>query len=77
MKFRAALTTVLLAAPVVARAHPGHDGGHDLEWDFGHFASHPLATLACFALVAAAGWAAWRLWRAPKSTDATRIRRDR
>lgn len=67
----------LLAAPALAFAHPGHDGDHDFEWDFGHFVSHPLATLACLALVVVAGWAVWRLWRAPKSPDAARVRRDR
>ena len=29
------LISLLTALPAVASAHPGHDGGHDLTWDFG------------------------------------------
>jgi hypothetical protein len=35
-------------------AHPGHDGEHDVTWDFGHLAAHPLATVVCFAVIVAA-----------------------
>ena len=27
--------SLLTALPSIASAHPGHDGGHDLTWDFG------------------------------------------
>jgi hypothetical protein len=29
------LLALLAALPAIASAHPGHDGGHDLTWDFG------------------------------------------
>jgi hypothetical protein len=28
------ISTVLAALPATVSAHPGHDGGHDLTWDF-------------------------------------------
>jgi urease accessory protein len=38
----------------VAFAHPGHDDGHELTWDFDHLAAHPVATLLCVAVLAVA-----------------------
>jgi hypothetical protein len=29
------LLVLIAALPAIASAHPGHDGGHDLTWDFG------------------------------------------
>jgi hypothetical protein len=40
-------------------AHPGHDDGHELVWDFGHLAAHPLATLGCVAVLTGAAWLVW------------------
>lgn len=48
-----------LLAPAIAMADPGHDG-HEMTWDLGHLAEHPLATIGCFLVVAAASWATWR-----------------
>jgi len=57
---RSRLTQLLITAafivPAMAHAHPGHDGDHDFVWDFGHFASHPLATIAGGALLGTALW---------------------
>ncbi|MFZ5493894.1 MAG: hypothetical protein ACOZE5_00970 [Verrucomicrobiota bacterium] len=63
-----------LCLPVLAHAHPGHDGDHDFVWDFAHLAAHPLATTAGLALLAAAGWGVWRLVksRASAKTEPTR-----
>jgi hydrogenase/urease accessory protein HupE len=64
-----------LVAPLVAFAHPGHDGDHGLTWDFGHLAGHPLATLACLTVLGAAGWLGWRLIRSIRSPQASRVKR--
>ena len=29
------LLALFAVLPAIASAHPGHDGGHDLTWDFG------------------------------------------
>jgi len=68
------LTVLLL--PTLALAHPGHDGPHDFEWDFGHFADHPVATVAGLGLVAAIGLTAWVISRNRRAA-ASRGRRDR
>jgi urease accessory protein len=34
------LIALLAAVPAIASAHPGHDGGHDLTWDFGSGLGH-------------------------------------
>ena len=47
----------------VALAHPGHDDGHELTWDFDHLAAHPAATLLCLAVVALAAGALWQAMR--------------
>ena len=50
---------ILAAMPAVACAHPGHDGGHDLSWDFGGGFGHPLSGLDhLLAMVAVGLWAA-------------------
>jgi len=56
------LLTLLLAfatLAAVAQAHPGHDG-HELTWDLGHLAQHPLATVGWAAVLAlAVGAGVW------------------
>ncbi len=55
-------STVALAAlllPVLAQAHPGHDDGHELTWDFTGGALHPLSGLDhLLAMIAVGLWAA-------------------
>ena len=41
-----------LSVTSLAWAHPGHDG-HELTWDLGHLAQHPLATIGCAAVAGA------------------------
>jgi hypothetical protein len=67
--FRRLLPLAALLAPVLARAHPGHDGGHDLEWDTAHLAAHPAATLLCVAVLAAGIWAVWQLVRLRRTRE--------
>ena len=62
MKLTRFLALLTFALPVLARAHPGHDG-HELTWDYSHLAAHPLATLGCFGVFALAGWSLWKLVR--------------
>lgn len=59
---RLAFLAVLLA-PLLAQAHPGHDGPHDFEWDFGHLAGHPVATVLCLAVLAVGLGTVWQLFR--------------
>jgi hydrogenase/urease accessory protein HupE len=54
--FRRLSILALFAAPLLAHAHPGHDGDHDFVWDFEHVASHPFATLLCLGVAGAAIW---------------------
>jgi hypothetical protein len=60
----ARLVLAALLAPALAQAHPGHDGDHELVWDFQHLASRPLATIECIVLVTAGAWGVWRLLKA-------------
>ena len=53
------LFSVVFASVSVLRAHPGHDDGHELIWDLGHLAEHPLATIGCVAVLAALVWGGW------------------
>jgi urease accessory protein len=54
-KFSAALALL----PAVASAHPGHDGGHDLTWDFAGGFAHPVFGLDhLLAMIAVGIWAA-------------------
>ncbi|HWA27163.1 MAG TPA: hypothetical protein VG734_16020 [Lacunisphaera sp.] len=75
LRFRSQLIAAVLAFPVLAQAHPGHDGDHGLVWDFGHLAAHPLATAACLGLIAAAGWGAWSMAKSRLTAKAERARR--
>lgn len=77
MKFLRPLPFALLtfALPVLAHAHPGHDGDHDFVWDFGHLAQNPLASIVCFSLLVAAGWSGWKVVKARSSAKAERVRR--
>jgi len=74
-RLRFLLLAAVFAAPVIAQAHPGHDGDHDFTWDFDHFASHPLATIACIAVVAAGGWAVWQLVKSSRATKSETVKR--
>jgi hypothetical protein len=54
----AAFALAAFALPVLAHAHPGHDG-HELTWDFTSGASHPLLGWDhLIAMVAVGLWAA-------------------
>ncbi len=65
-----------LLCPVLAHAHPGHDGDHDFVWDFGHLIENPLATIACVSLLIAAGWGVWRLVKSRPAARTERAKRD-
>ena len=53
------LIALLAVLPAVAFAHPGHDGGHDLTWDFSGGFGHPISGLDhVLAMVAVGLWAA-------------------
>lgn len=53
------LGAVLAVLPAAALAHPGHDGGHDLTWDFSSGFSHPLGGIDHFLAMLVVGiWAA-------------------
>lgn len=55
--FKISATLALL--PAVASAHPGHDGGHDLTWDFAGGFAHPVFGLDhLLAMIAVGIWAA-------------------
>lgn len=54
----AQVVALLLALPVLAHAHPGHDG-HELTWDFNGGFAHPLSGWDhILAMVAVGLWAA-------------------
>jgi hypothetical protein len=57
----ALLATIFSALASLARAHPGHDGGHELTWDLSHLAAHPAATALWALVLAAAAWGGARL----------------
>jgi hypothetical protein len=77
LRLRSLLVATAFAFPVLAQAHPGHDGDHEVVWEFAHLAAHPLATLACVSLLAAAGWRVWNLRRFAKTAaGAARSKRD-
>lgn len=75
-RLRALSLAAALCLPVLAHAHPGHDGDHDFVWDFSHLIAHPLATLAGLSLLAAAGWGVWRLLKARPAAKAARAKRE-
>lgn len=37
-----------------AQAHPGHDDGHEVTWEFRHLLAHPGATLSWLVLLGSA-----------------------
>ncbi len=48
------LPVLFLASMSSLLAHPGHDDGHEVTWELGHLAEHPVATavwLLIFAVV--------------------------
>lgn len=54
-----AFSSALALLPAVASAHPGHDGGHDLSWDFSGGFAHPVLGLDhLLAMIAVGVWAA-------------------
>ena len=58
MKLTRFLALAAFALPVLAQAHPGHDG-HELTWDFATGATHPLSGWDhLLAMVAVGLWAA-------------------
>ncbi|HET7535165.1 MAG TPA: hypothetical protein VFJ90_01830 [Candidatus Didemnitutus sp.] len=69
---RIASALAAFLAPLAAFAHPGHDGPHDFEWDFGHFAAHPIATTTCLAVLGLAGWAVWKLASTKRDESTTK-----
>ncbi|MEZ0216934.1 MAG: HupE/UreJ family protein [Rariglobus sp.] len=53
------ISAALAFLPTVASAHPGHDGGHDLSWDFAGGFAHPVFGLDhLLAMIAVGIWAA-------------------
>jgi urease accessory protein len=53
------ISAALALLPAVASAHPGHDGGHDLSWDFGGGFAHPIFGFDhLVAMIAVGIWAA-------------------
>jgi len=53
------LGAMLAVLPAAAFAHPGHDGGHDLTWDFSGGFAHPLGGLDhLLAMITVGLWAA-------------------
>lgn len=53
------ISAALALLPAIASAHPGHDGGHDLTWDFAGGFAHPVFGLDhLLAMIAVGIWAA-------------------
>lgn len=70
--FRRLAVVSFALSPSVVFAHPGHDGGHDLTWDFAGGALHPLTGLDhLLAMVAVGVWAAQLGGRARWTLPAT------
>jgi urease accessory protein len=56
---RRLIATLLFALPALAHAHPGHDGDHELTWDFNGGFLHPLTGWDhLIAMIAVGVWAA-------------------
>lgn len=68
------LPALLLVSTGTVWAHPGHDDGHELTWELGHLAAHPLATFACVFLLGAAVWAGVQLLRPAASAQRQSLR---
>ena len=75
MKINRCLATAALSLPLIAHAHPGHDGDHDFVWDFAHLTGHPLATLLGFGMLVAAIWGVRQFRQARRAQAAARVRR--
>ncbi|RXK55423.1 hypothetical protein ESB00_05855 [Oleiharenicola lentus] len=73
---RLSLALVSLALPVLAHAHPGHDGDHDFGWDFEHLVNHPLATIACLSVLVAAVWGVRKLVISRNAAKTERAKRE-
>lgn len=69
------LALAVFTLPVLAHAHPGHEG-QELTWNFDHLAAHPVATLLCFGVLALGGWASWRLMRPSRAANIPAKRQD-
>jgi hydrogenase/urease accessory protein HupE len=74
-RLRALSLAAALCLPVLAHAHPGHDGDHDFVWDFGHLVQNPFATIACLSLLVAAGWGVRKLMKSRAAAQAERAKR--
>ncbi len=72
----ASLSAVFAAGASMVRAHPGHDG-HELTWDFGHLAQHPVATMACGAVLGIACFVAIQIRRHRAELRVQRVSRRR
>jgi urease accessory protein len=56
---RRVLAALLISLPALAHAHPGHDGDHELTWDFNGGFLHPLTGWDhLLAMIAVGVWAA-------------------
>jgi urease accessory protein len=56
---RRSVAALLLTLPALAHAHPGHDGDHELTWDFNGGFLHPLTGWDhLLAMIAVGVWAA-------------------
>jgi hypothetical protein len=69
------LAATVFVVPVLAHAHPGHDGDHDFVWEFSHLTSHPLATLAWVPLLVTAGWGVWRFLKSRSAAKSQPVKR--
>lgn len=71
------LVAAALACPVLALAHPGHEG-HEFSWDLGTDPIHQLATLSLLAAPVLLGaWLALRWRRQSKLARISRESRER
>jgi hydrogenase/urease accessory protein HupE len=72
------LTMFAAIIPSVALAHPGHDGGHDLTWDFVgeviHYLTSPYHLVPVVAFGAVGG--AWLCMRNRKTARAKQHHKD-
>lgn len=70
----ATLASLILASVAPLAAHPGHDDGHELTWDLGHLAAHPVATAIWLLMVAVAGSAILAFFRRTPALRAQSLR---
>ncbi|HEY8995943.1 MAG TPA: hypothetical protein VIM71_14860 [Lacunisphaera sp.] len=74
-RLRSFLIATAFVLPTLAHAHPGHDGDHELVWDFDHLVEHPLATIACVSVIVAAVWGTFRLLKSRPAPKTQRVKR--